>query len=244
MTSAKLFILGEERELLWINTNYYRSSRIDGSPTSDVEGGFISLSFVSQENDDVFWHNMTKTVEKETDRMEKGEVHFYNKGDKDIPIRKFKFSDAYLIEYSEVFNTDETESMHIVLTISPAIQDYGAELVKHWHVSWISPSEPSYYQQKEEVIDNTGGIINMYWTYGDTKLSDKSRFYVDMNLVVKTKNYNEGESIIVNIKCEGGHPITDRLNELRLTGMVGKDGIVIFEKVLKDYTLNLLGEDN
>lgn len=150
MTTAKLFILGEERELLWINTNYLRYTAANGSPTSDVEGGFLTLSFVAQENDDVFWHNMTKEVEKETDRMEKGEVHFYNKGDEDIPIRKYKFSDAYLIEYSEVFDAYETENMHIVLTISPAIQDYGAELVKYWNKSWIPPSEPVYYVPKQE----------------------------------------------------------------------------------------------
>jgi hypothetical protein len=153
MTTAKLFILGEERELLWINTNYHRYTAANGSPTSDVEGGFLTLSFVAQENDDVFWHNMTKEVEKETDRMEKGEVHFYNKGDEDLPIRKYKFSDAYLIEYSEVFDAYGTENMHIVLTISPAIQDYGAELVKYWNKSWIPPSEPVYCIPKKEEED-------------------------------------------------------------------------------------------
>ena len=155
MTTAKLFILGEERELLWINTNYHRYTAPNGSPTSDVDGGFLTLSFVAQESDDVFWHNMTKEVEKETERMEKGEVHFYNKGDEDIPIRKYKFSDAYLIEYSEVFDAYGTENMHIVLTLSPAIQDYGngKELIKHWQVSWIPPSEPVYYIPKKEEED-------------------------------------------------------------------------------------------
>ena len=33
-------------------------------------------------------------------------------------------------------------------------------------------------------------IIEMYWTYGSNKLLNKSRFYVDMNLIVKTQNYS------------------------------------------------------
>lgn len=82
-------------------------------------------------------------------------------------------------------------------------------------------------------------IIEMYWTYGDTKLSNKSRFYVDMNLIVKTTNYKEGESIKVYIKSEDGQPLTGDSNELILTGIVNKDNMVVFENVLKDYTLNL-----
>lgn len=87
-------------------------------------------------------------------------------------------------------------------------------------------------------------IVEIYWTFGDTKLGDKSRFYVDMNLVVKTINYEEGESITVCIKSEDGQALTDNLKELNLTKTVNKNNIVIFEKVLKDYTLNLLEKDD
>lgn len=173
MTSAKLFILGEERELLWTNTNYYRSTRADGSPTSDVEGGFLTLSFVSQENDHVFWHNMTKEVEEETERMTKGEVHFYKKGDEDIPIRKYKFNDAYLIVYSEVFYANGTENMHSVLTLSPAIQDYGTELVKYWNKSWIPPSEPVYYVPKQEKKEDRVVYINGHFYNKDGTFEGK-----------------------------------------------------------------------
>ena len=103
-----------------------------------------------------------------------------------------------------------------------------------------------------EKIDTTGApvpdlekrIIEMYWTYGNTKLSDKSRFYVDMNLVVKTMNYKEGESIAVCIKNDNVQPLTDELNELNLTKTVGKGNTVIFEEILKDFTLNILEKDD
>ncbi|MBF7090177.1 hypothetical protein IUY40_01290 [Flavobacterium sp. ALJ2] len=201
MTTAKLFILGEERELLWINTNYLRYTAANGSPTSDVEGGFLTLSFVAQENDDVFWHNMTKEVKRETDRMEKGEVHFYNKGDEDIPVRKYKFSDAYLIEYSEVFDAYETENMHIVLTLSPAIQNYGAELVKYWNKSWIPPSEPVYYIPKKEEEDrivyinghfyNKDGIFEGKINEPDFEGSVNDVYVCDGKSTQKDKNGNE-----------------------------------------------------
>jgi len=86
-------------------------------------------------------------------------------------------------------------------------------------------------------------ITDMYWTYGDTKLSDKSRFYVDMNLIVKTENYTEGEVVEIIVKNEDGQPLTDELIELSLKGKVDKNNMVIFEAVLKDYTLNLLETD-
>ncbi|SHL13511.1 type VI secretion system tube protein TssD [Flavobacterium chilense] len=166
MTSAKLFILGEERELLWVHTNYYRYTLSDNSPSSDIEGGLLTLCFVTQESDDLFLHNMTKNIEKETDRMEKGEIHFYSKGDEDNPIRKYKFRDAYLVEFSEIFYADGTENMQTVLTISPAIQNYGSDkdLVKHWQVSWLPPEEPVYYAPKEEKEDPNNYISGYFYT--------------------------------------------------------------------------------
>ncbi|MDW8850499.1 type VI secretion system tube protein TssD [Flavobacterium sp. MMLR14_040] len=154
MTSAKLFLLGMERELLWVDTNYYRYVARDGSPSSNLEGGLLRLSFVSQESDDVFWHNMVKKVDQETERMEKGEIHFYSKGNEDSAIRKYKFNDAYLIEFSEIFHSWGTENMQIILTISPAIQNYGysQDFVKHWQVSSL-PTQPICYQPKEETED-------------------------------------------------------------------------------------------
>ncbi|MCV9930662.1 hypothetical protein OIU80_00070 [Flavobacterium sp. LS1R47] len=154
MTSAKLFILGIERELLWVNTNYYRFTAGDGSISSDVNGGILTVCFVSQEGDDCFMHNMTKEVEKEIERMEKGEIHFYNRGDEDSPVRKYKFRDAYLVALSETFYAFGTDNMQTVLTISPAIQDYGKELIKPWQVSWLSPNESNYYVPQREESQN------------------------------------------------------------------------------------------
>jgi hypothetical protein len=96
----------------------------------------------------------------------------------------------------------------------------------------------------EAVQKTTGKITEMYWTYGDTKLSDKSKFYVDMNLIVKTENYDPGEQIVIRIKNDDGKPLTDERNELIFSGTVGEDNRVIFEEILKKFTLNILDKDD
>ncbi len=45
MTEAKLFILGQEIELLWTEIQYHREVRINGKPSTEVLGGLITLCF-------------------------------------------------------------------------------------------------------------------------------------------------------------------------------------------------------
>ncbi|KQB40460.1 type VI secretion system tube protein TssD [Flavobacterium aquidurense] len=162
MTSAKLFILGEERELLSISTNYHRYTCFRGSPTSEIIGGLITLSFVSQENDDIFWHNLLKKIDRTTDRMTKGEIHFYSKGEEYSPIKKYIFNDAYIIFFSEIFDAESSQNMQTVLTISPAIQNYGTsrDFVQYWQISQIEDSEPFYYRPQEEEEEDTAMNVN------------------------------------------------------------------------------------
>ncbi|MGH1516449.1 type VI secretion system Vgr family protein [Chryseobacterium sp. JK1] len=88
-------------------------------------------------------------------------------------------------------------------------------------------------------------IASMYWAYEEenTSLMDDSKFFVDMNLIVQTRNYEEGESIDVTIKSEDGKPLAEGLNELTLSGTVDKDGIAIFKEPLKAHTLELMTEE-
>ena len=191
-----------ERDLLWVDTNYYRYVARDGSPSSNLEGGLLRLSFVSQESDDIFWHNMVKKVDKETERMEKGEIHFYSKGNEDSAIRKYKFNDAYLVEFSEIFHSWGTENMQIILTISPAIQNYGysQDFVKHWQVSSL-PTQPTYYQPKQETEDRiiyiNGHFYNKDGTFEgkinepDFEGSVEDVYVCDGKSTQKSKNGND-----------------------------------------------------
>lgn len=134
--------------------------------------------------------------------MEKGEIHFYSKGNEDSAIRKYKFNDAYLVEFSEIFHSWGTENMQIILTISPAIQNYGysQDFVKHWQVSSL-PTEPTYYQPKEETEDRiiyiNGHFYNKDGTFEgkinepDFEGSVEDVYVCDGKSTQKSKNGND-----------------------------------------------------
>ncbi|WP_326981069.1 phage baseplate assembly protein V [Chryseobacterium sp. MYb264] len=88
-------------------------------------------------------------------------------------------------------------------------------------------------------------IASMYWAYEEenASLMDDSKFFVDMNLIVQTRNYEEGESIDVTIKSDDGEPLAEGLTELTLSGVVDRDGIVVFKEPLKPYTLELMKDE-
>ncbi|WP_281322243.1 type VI secretion system tube protein TssD [Flavobacterium aestivum] len=196
MTNAKLYFLGEERELLWTSMSYDKFTCAKGSPRSDMEGGMITLVFTTQENDDVFMHNMTKEVELETDRMEDGEIHFWDKGFNEAVTRKYKFKDTYIVEFSEIFSTYHAGNMQTQLTISPAIQDYGAKLVKHWNKSWIPPSEPVPYQPQKEEEKEKRVILTFDANSSDIKEGKFGfdKFDSGLKKVFKGKDFTEFEN--------------------------------------------------
>ncbi len=157
MTLAKLFILGQEIELLWTDMNYYRDTRINGKPASDTNGGLITLCYATDRYSDLVLHWMTKKNEDETwnevDKMERGKVCFYENGFEYPPTKTYKFEDTHLIYFREIFFAEGTQLMQTILTISPAIQNYGADLVKLWNHNWKPPQEyqtPVYSYKQEE----------------------------------------------------------------------------------------------
>lgn len=156
MILAKLFILGQERELLWCETNYHRNTRTNGKPSSETMGGLLTLCFPSQAEDHLILRWMTKDSEDDTwsevDKMEKGQICFYDNGFDYPPTKIWKFNDAHLISYEETFSATGEDPMSTTITISPAIQNYGVEYVKRWNVSHIAPA-PSE-QVSYEALEN------------------------------------------------------------------------------------------
>ena len=94
--------------------------------------------------------------------------------------------------------------------------------------------------------DKEPKIINMVWCYGEenNSLVDDSKHFVDMNLIVHTRNYEAGESITITINAEDGEPIADGLTELSLTGTVDENNQVVFKEPFKNYSLYLMNEDD
>ncbi|OXG09118.1 hypothetical protein B0A64_03750 [Flavobacterium araucananum] len=168
-------MFGEQWDLLWINTNYFRHIAWDGSPTSEIMGGLLNFGFVTQERDEVFLHNTTKAIQHETDRMEKGEIHFYSNGDKDLPIRKYKFSDAYIIHICVTFETYGPHNMQTAITLSPAIQNYGNgdDFIKYWQVSRVE-AQPVYYKPEPEKKETRVKTIELKTTLDLGSANDTS----------------------------------------------------------------------
>ncbi|MCQ9637335.1 phage baseplate assembly protein V [Chryseobacterium sp. WG23] len=124
---------------------------------------------------------------------------------------------------------------------------YGANslLTAKDKIEYKAPQMNKLPQNGEFEYTREKQIASMYWAYEEenTSLMDDSKFFVDMNLIVQTRNYEEGESIDVTIKSDDGEPLADGLNELTLSGTVDRDGIVIFKEPLRTYTLNLMTEE-
>lgn len=125
---------------------------------------------------------------------------------------------------------------------------YGANslLTAKDKIEYKAPQMNKLPQNGEFEYTKEKQIASMYWAYEEeenTSLMDESKFFVDMNLIVQTRNYEEGESIDVTIKSDDGEPLADGLNELTLSGTVDKDGMVIFKEPLKAYTLELMTEE-
>jgi hypothetical protein len=199
MTEAKLFILGQEIELLWTDMKYYREIRMNGKPSTEVMGGLITLCFATNHKTDQVLRWMTKESKDDTweevDKMEEGKVCFYESGFDYPPTKTYKFNDAHLIYFKEIFYADGWQPIQTIITISPAIQNYGTEFPKRWNVSWILPSERTPYQS----IENEERIQNFYIT--DTKGNENPKYKVGDIIFLNIKSINKiGNVIDIKLK--------------------------------------------
>lgn len=189
MIQAKLFILGQEIELLWTDMHYYREIRMNGKPATKIMGGLITVCFATNQDSDQILRWMTKESEDDTweevDKMEEGKVCFYENGIDYPPIKTYKFNDAHLIYFKESFYAEGSQPMQTTITISPAIQNYGTDFVKRWNVSWIPPNERMPYQPIE---NNEPKVLDYYLTDLDDNKIDKTKIGEIVFLNIETKN--------------------------------------------------------
>lgn len=84
-------------------------------------------------------------------------------------------------------------------------------------------------------------IKEILWTYSDAfiPIGSKSRHFVDLNLHVKTENYEVGEMVEIILKYEDGDFLFDEVIEFKVSGTVGENDEAIIKNVLKNKILNL-----
>ncbi|MBL4746668.1 MAG: hypothetical protein JKY08_09915, partial [Flavobacteriaceae bacterium] len=198
MMIAKLFVCGQEREALWVQMGYYRETRINGKPSTYVMGGLITMAFASQIGDDILLHWLLRPDAKEyIDMLENGELRFSGDGIDNPPTRVYKFSDAFLIYYQETFTPNGEEPLTTVITISPAIQDYGAFFLKRWNETHVEEIEVLPYKPKDI---NEPYLIKYHFEDDKNRIINKDEINIDdiIFLVIKTRNAI-GEKITINL---------------------------------------------
>ncbi|WP_047790646.1 type VI secretion system tube protein TssD [Tenacibaculum mesophilum] len=165
---AKLFICGEERELLTTNLNYNRLTDWNGKPTSALLGGTISVTFESEMYDDTFvdWIKSDRRGNKKIRhpfnlyQLRDGKIVFYKDEFDGVELFQYNFQDSVLVNYYETF--DNQKGMQVTLTISTAMQDYRffnnstdwrrkspTRYIKHWQESYIPPIKETSYKAQE-----------------------------------------------------------------------------------------------
>lgn len=153
---AKLFFLGIEKEVQNVQIVYQRIINYKtGRPTTEVQGGYLQLSFESSKDDEVFEYYSGKPSERISGDerfcfLNPGELVFYPGSYDNPPVKRYTFSDATITDIRVKFTATGESPMTTYITISPAIQNYGALLVKDWNESYLPQSTDNYVPQNEE----------------------------------------------------------------------------------------------
>lgn len=235
MVQAKLFILKQEIELLWTDVSYSRQLRANGKPSSEVLGGLITVRFATRPDTDLVLRWMTKKSEDdslcETDKMEEGKICFYKDGFGAPATKTYYFNDAFPVHYKEVFVTNTDQPMQTIMTISPAIQDYGAKLVKRWNLSHIAPSDETYVPS--EVFVEEKKITDIYYEDMDGNRVRKLHVGSEVYLVIQSENIS-GRKVNVNLSdrnydfIHNGELLEDdMLRDLVISGDIHKEKLKI-----------------
>lgn len=203
MIQSKLFIMKQEIELLWTEMSYERSTKSNGKPTSNVQGGLLTVCFETNDQSDRVLRWMTKASTDEThneiDKMEEGKICFYEDGFDYPPTRTYEFNDAFLVDYTQVLDLGSGKPMQTAITISPAIQNYGADLIKPWNINYVPPSEMNDDSQEEEEKKDPRFLGYRFEnSQGDDIGQDNIKINDVIYLVIETENA-EGDKMTLNL---------------------------------------------
>ncbi len=88
---------------------------------------------------------------------------------------------------------------------------------------------------------NAKKVTRLFWTYGDgeSPVTGKSRFYVDLNLHVETENYAAGEKVMIAIENDEGDDLSMALKTLQVQATVGVDGCAKIKNVFAGQTVDI-----
>lgn len=189
---AKIFIDGEERNLLFVEQEIRKYADITGRPNGkkgmpDV----LRFAIESTGNDSFFYHHMFSP-----NSMISGEIVFYKRDGFSV-LFKIEFANAYILNLSEEFDHNNNLPLHMLLEIGWGIVRYkGVIIEKYWN-----PNNPwEEIERTEREVEQEGSIIEAFFedvNEQDVRI-EKIMPNKELDLIIKTENMN-GKAIDIDL---------------------------------------------
>ncbi|ADV49250.1 hypothetical protein Celal_1952 [Cellulophaga algicola DSM 14237] len=217
---AKLFINGEQRNVL--NSNYVYHQLLDarGMPKAKVEGGQISF-VIEATGDDALFHLWMLNDYQIYD----GYIRFF-KRDGLSKLFDFEFANCYCVGLREQFSATGHDPLKMELTITPGIQRVRDVIFeKVWN-----PSNPFAEAPVPEVQEGNPIIEDLFFTDldGERIPNNELEFGESVYLVLKSIN-GVGKTVDIELddnandfKYKGGVLPDDVLKNFRITSNTQK----------------------
>lgn len=174
---AKLFINGEERNLLQVKQTFSQYFDTTGRPTTKPIGNSLFFTVESTGNDSFFYHNMFSP-----NNMIDGEIVFY-KRDGFSTLYKIEFAEAHIIGLRENFDHDDNLPLHMIVEIGwSIIKIKGLIVQEYWN-----QNNPFEEIAATTIEDEEPEIISL--RYLDEEGNEVTEFYEDViYLEIQSKN--------------------------------------------------------
>lgn len=209
---SKLHIDDYTFNILRYHWSFHQDADVTGRPCARPQGGLIQI-VIETTKDSIFteWavsDNMLKNV-----KIVQSPATLTSKS------RTIEFYDMHCVEVNDNFNGVDNQPMTTTITLSPAIISVnGVKMMeKYWKVTDLDNK-----QTETTKLDNEPNLIGYYIT--------------DVN-GEQTKEYDVGDTIILNIETENclGKTITINLEDK--THDFKHNGIILKNDILKDYII-------
>ena len=185
---AKLFINGEQRNVLNGNYVYHQLLDARGKPKAKVEGGQLNFVVESTGDDALFHLWMLDDYQ-----MYDGYIRFF-KRDGLSKLFDFEFANCYCVGLREQFSATGHDPLKMELTITPGIQRVRDVIFeKVWNPSNPFAEAPVLQEEEEEA-----SITDLYYENADGKRITRLRKNKSVFLIIKTTNM-VGKSIDLDL---------------------------------------------
>ena len=181
---AKLFVNGEERNVLDSVFLYKQLIDSNGRPKTSVQGGQIHFVLESTKNDELFYDWMFSN-----NTMYKGYIRFY-KRDGLSKLFDFEFANCHCVYLEEKFNAEGNDPLKMELTLSPGIQRVRGQIFeKLWNPS--NPFTNAAPITERETKKDPEMLESYYEDKKGNRIPDnKIKVGDELYLVIKSKNAN------------------------------------------------------